>query len=79
VFTVYENEDEEYITFRTGMLKAIDSYLEFRQRHGERIKEDAPLIRESFDTKDEIHAGSDETGEMLCQGDERCDTGTDTT
>lgn len=55
--TVYENEDEEYITFCTPeCAKAINSYLEFRQRHGERIKEDAPLIREEFDVNDEIHA-----------------------
>lgn len=55
--TVYENEDEEYITFCTPeCAKAIDSYLEFRQRHGERIKDDAPLIREEFDINDEIHA-----------------------
>jgi hypothetical protein len=55
--TVYENEDEEYITFCTPeCAKVIDSYLEFRQRHGERIKEDSPLIREEFDINDEIHA-----------------------
>jgi integrase len=55
--TVYENEDEEYITFCTPeCAKSVDSYLEFRQRHGERIKEDAPLVREEFDINDEIHA-----------------------
>ena len=33
--TVYENEDEEYITFCSPeCAKIIDSYLEFRQRHG---------------------------------------------
>lgn len=55
--TVYENEDEEYITFCTPeCARSVDSYLEFRQRHGERIKEEAPLIREEFDINDEIHA-----------------------
>jgi integrase len=54
---VYENEDEEYTTFCTPeCAKAIDLYLEYRRRYGERIKEDAPLIREEFDVNDEIHA-----------------------
>ena len=36
--TVYENEDEEYITFCTPeCARAIDSYLEYRQRYGECI------------------------------------------
>ena len=30
--------------------------MEYRCRYGERIKEDAPLIREEFDINDEIHA-----------------------
>jgi site-specific recombinase XerD len=48
IINIYENEDDEYITFCTPeCAKVIDSYPEFRQRHGERIKEDAPLIRES--------------------------------
>jgi integrase len=56
--TVYENEPEEYTTFCTSeCASAIDSYLEYRQRHGERpLKEDAPLIREEFDINDEIRA-----------------------
>jgi integrase len=56
--TIYENEDEEYITFCTPeCARAIDSYLEYRGRHGERLlKEDAPLIREDFDIYDEIRA-----------------------
>jgi integrase len=49
--TVYENNDEEYITFCTPECGcAIDSYLEYRQRHGEHpLSEDSPLIREEFD------------------------------
>src|SRR5215207_367557 len=56
--SVYENEPEEYTTFCTSeCASAIDSYLEYRQRHGERpLKEDAPLIREEFDINDEIRA-----------------------
>jgi integrase len=56
--TVYENEEEEYITFCTPeCAKEIDSYLEYRQRQGERpLKEDSPLIREEFDIHDEIRA-----------------------
>ena len=56
--TVYENEDEEYITFCTPeCATAIDSYLEYRQRHGEHpLKEDSPVIREQFDIHDEIRA-----------------------
>jgi integrase len=56
--TAYEGEDEEYTTFCTSeCASVIDSYLEYRQRHGERpLKEDAPLIREEFDINDEIRA-----------------------
>ena len=35
---------------------AIDSYLDYRQRYGERITENSPLIREEFDTRSEIEA-----------------------
>jgi integrase len=56
--TVYENENEEYITFCTPeCAAAIDSYLEYRQRHGEHpLNESAPVIREEFDISDEIRA-----------------------
>lgn len=61
--TVYEGEKEEYITFCTPeCAAAIDSYLECRQRHGERpLKEDSPLIREEFDVNDEIMAANPKT------------------
>lgn len=54
--TVYENEVEEYITYCTPECRiAIDSYLEYRRRHGEHpIKEDSPLIREEFNIHDQI-------------------------
>ena len=36
---------------------AIDSYFEYRMRHGELpLKENAPVIREEFDIHDEIRA-----------------------
>lgn len=54
--TVYENENEEYVTFCSPECrKAIDSYLEYRKRQGEHLKDDAPLIREEFDITDELH------------------------
>src|SRR5918999_1560551 len=61
--TVYENEDEEYITYCTPeCARAIDSYLEFRERHGERpLKEDSPLAREEFDINDELKAAKPHT------------------
>ena len=34
--------------------KVIDSYLEYRQRCGEELKPDSPLIREQFDIKDSL-------------------------
>jgi integrase len=48
--TVYENAREEYYTFCTPECAiAIDNYLEYRQKSGEKITEGAPLIRECFD------------------------------
>jgi integrase len=47
--TVYQGYKEEYITFCTPECsKVIDSYLEYRKRSGEELKDDAPLIRERF-------------------------------
>jgi hypothetical protein len=56
--TAYEGEDEEYFTFCTPeCAKEIDSYIEYRKRHGEHpLSENAPLIREEFDIDDEIKA-----------------------
>ena len=55
---VYENGGGEYTTFCTPeCTREIDSYLEYRYRHGERpLKEDSPLIREQFNINDEIRA-----------------------
>jgi integrase len=47
---VYELSPEQYITFCTPECKmAIDAYLEYRNRCGEIITDDSPLIREQFD------------------------------
>jgi integrase len=61
--TVYENEKEEYVTYCTPeCARAIDSYLEFRQRHGEHpLNEDSPLVREEFDIYAEIKAAEPKT------------------
>ena len=60
--TIYEGEEEEYITLCTECAAAIDSYLEYRQRHGEHpLKEDSPLVREEFDINDKITAANPKT------------------
>ncbi len=47
----------EYITFTTVELaELIDSYLEYRERNGERLLPNSPLLREEFDSKDTIRA-----------------------
>jgi integrase len=51
--TVYEGEDEEYYTICSfECAAAIDEYLSYRKRFGEKLKLDAPLIREEFDRND---------------------------
>ena len=50
--TVYENDREEYIAFITPECKkAIDSYLDFRSRYGEKVDKSSFLLREQFDIK----------------------------
>ena len=55
---VYDNEEGEYTTFCSLECSSIiNSYLAYRQLHGERpLKEDSPLIREDFSIDDEIRA-----------------------
>jgi integrase len=51
--TVYEGLHEEYYSFTTPeAAKAIDTYLEYRVRQGEKISQDAPLFRQQFDVRD---------------------------
>ncbi len=51
--TVYENDREEYFTFvNPECEKAINTYLDFRTRYGEKLDKNSPLIREQFNTKD---------------------------
>jgi integrase len=55
---VYEGEEEEYTTWCSlECTNIIDSYLAYRQLHGERpLKDNAPLIRDDFPIDDEIRA-----------------------
>lgn len=53
---VYKREQEQYITFCTPECsKYIDQYLEWRQRLGEQLKPNSPLLRASFDTVLEVN------------------------
>jgi site-specific recombinase XerD len=48
--TVYKGFKEEYKTFCSlECASAINSYLDFRKRYGEKITEDSYLIRKQFD------------------------------
>jgi integrase len=54
--TVYEGFKEEYTTFTTPECsKAIDRYLEARQRYGEILNPDSPVVREQFDVKKHLN------------------------
>ena len=51
--TVYESTNEEYFTFITPECKkAIDFYVDFRSRYGEKLDDTSYLIREQFDIRD---------------------------
>ena len=51
--TIYENTKEEYYTFITDECRQVlDAYLDYRIRSGEKLNEDAPLIRKQFDIND---------------------------
>jgi integrase len=53
--TVYEGSAEEYICFTTPeAASAIDFYLDFRARCGEKLKPESPLIRKEFDRLDPL-------------------------
>jgi integrase len=52
-FTIYEGYKQQYITFCTPeCTAAIDSYLAFRQRQGEKLIPESYLIRQQFDIND---------------------------
>lgn len=52
-FIIYEGYDEEYTTFCTPeCAAAIDSYLAFRERQGEKLGDESYLIRQEFDITD---------------------------
>ena len=52
---VYEGFRQEYFTFCSPeCAKAIDSYLETRSRHGEKITQDSFLIREQYDSRNQF-------------------------
>jgi integrase len=47
---VYDGTPDEYCCFCTPECRtAIDNYLEYRQRSGEKLRPESPLIREQFD------------------------------
>jgi len=53
--TVYENDNDEYLTFITPECKkAIDNYLDMRLRYGEKLTDNTYLIREQFDIRDQF-------------------------
>jgi len=50
---IYENSSEEYFTYCTPECAiTIDNYLQYRQKCGETLKPNSPLLREEFDTLD---------------------------
>lgn len=54
--TIYENEPEEYTVFCTSECRTsgIEPYLQMRERFGEVLTKDSPLIREQFDKRDQF-------------------------
>ena len=59
-FSIYQNEEEEYITFCTPeCATALDNYLAYRERSGEVITEESYLIRKEFDPEDVIQVKSE--------------------
>jgi integrase len=51
--TVYEGSAEEYTCFTTPeAAAAIDFYLDLRQRSGEKLKPESPLVRKEYDRTD---------------------------
>jgi integrase len=52
---VYSDSNQRYLTFTTPeAAKAIDVYLQYRERYGERLMPKSPLFRDQFDREDVI-------------------------
>ena len=50
---VYSDSNQRYLTFTTPeAARAIDVYLKYRERYGERLAPKAPLFRDQFDRED---------------------------
>jgi hypothetical protein len=50
--TIYSGDRQEYFTFCTPeCAKEIDTYIDFRNRHGERLTDDSYLLVKRFDTR----------------------------
>ncbi|HZD36357.1 MAG TPA: hypothetical protein VE130_14235 [Nitrososphaeraceae archaeon] len=57
MLTIYrKSKRDKYITFCTSEARrAIDDYLQWRQRLGERLTADSPVFRRSFNKNDVLH------------------------
>ena len=52
---VYSDSNQRYLTLTTPeAAKAIDIYLKYRERHGERLTPKSPLFRDQFDREDPV-------------------------
>jgi integrase len=52
---VYSDSNQRYLTFTTPeAAKAIDVYLKYRERNGERLTPKSPLFRDQFDREDVV-------------------------
>jgi integrase/recombinase XerD len=52
---VYSDSNQRYLTFTTPeAAKAIDVYLQYRERYGERLIPKSPLFRDQFDREDVV-------------------------
>jgi integrase len=52
---VYSDSNQRYLTFTTPeAAKAIDVYLKYRERNGERLTSKSPLLRDQFDREDVV-------------------------
>jgi hypothetical protein len=63
---VYKNEQESYITYCTPeCARYIDQYLEWRQRLGERLQPNSPVLRIEFDTIGKVSAPKPVSGYVV--------------